>query len=162
MTGLPPLKILSSAFSPTSETDLRRYEYFTIRERYRVNDILVFANVLFPQENIFTGWLLSRLLKGKMLLISMFLETPSPSPTWAREDGHSGLAPDRVDDSLTFHPEDPSLEVSPPDPDGEAQCGAGETVWNGMVRLCVVWCVISLDLTSSSLSVLDSVGAVIL
>ena len=76
-----------------------------------------------------------------MLLISMFLETPSPSPTWAREDGHSGLAPDRVDDSLTFHPEDPSLEVSPPDPDGEAQCGAGETVWNGMVRLCVVWAV---------------------
>ena len=31
--GLPPLKILSSAFSPTSERDLRCYEYFTILGR---------------------------------------------------------------------------------------------------------------------------------
>ena len=35
-TRLPPLKILSSAFSPTSETDLKCYEYFTIREGYKV------------------------------------------------------------------------------------------------------------------------------
>ena len=42
--------------------------------------------------------------------------------TWAREDRHGGLVPDRVDESLTFHPEHSSLEVSPPDPGGE---GAG-------------------------------------
>ena len=55
--------------------------------------------------------------------------------TWSREHCHRGLAPDRVDDSLTLHPEYSGLQVSPPDPGGEAQCGAGQTVCNGMVRL---------------------------
>ena len=64
--------------------------------------------------------------------------------TWPRENCHRGLAPDRVDDSLTSDPEYPGLEMSPPDPGGEAQCGTGQAVCNGELNVISgywrVWC----------------------
>ena len=96
--------------------------------------------------------------------------------TWPREDCHGALVPDRVDDSLTLYPQYSGLQVSPPDPSGEAQCGAGQTVYNGKVKLtlwwwsvvwccgvwcgvvecgvvcCVVWCITSLKLPNFPLN----------